>query len=89
MTQHQTNERNEVAAEAATHACSVLRQALAMTSRGTVRDTFDQAVTREVAHMLEGGSMPTAVAAFEGAAAVVHHALSPDGAWPCVACGDE
>jgi len=80
MTQHQTNERNEVAAEASTRARFVLRQALAMPSPGTVRDAFDQAATREVADMLERGAMPTAVAAFEGAAALVHHALSPDGA---------
>ena len=47
---HQTEDRKEVAAKAKTRARIVLRDAVAMTSSDTVRQVFEQAVTREVAH---------------------------------------
>jgi hypothetical protein len=45
-------------------------------------------VTREIAHMLERGSVARAITAFEDAAAEIHHALCPHGMRPCVTCGD-
>ena len=85
MTQVQTEVQSAtavVAAEAAMHAYSVLRNALAQTSRGTVRDVFDRAVAREVAYMLGEGATPGTIAAFEGAAANVQEALASDKGWP-------
>ncbi len=81
MTQLTTGKKLNV--EAAARACAVLRQALALTSRGTVRDVFDRAVAREVAHMLMRQATPATIRAFEGAAADVHVALGPDRVWPC------
>jgi hypothetical protein len=49
MTQQRTDQEIRVPSEAATHAYAILRKALAMTSRDTVRDVFDPA--REVARM--------------------------------------
>ena len=86
---HQRNDREEFAAKAKTRARIVLRDAVAMTSSDTIRQVFEQAVTREVAHMLERGAMARAITAFEDAAAEIHHALCPHGMRPCVACGDE
>lgn len=86
---HQTNDRKEFAAKAKTRARVVLRDAVAMTSSDTVREVFEQAVTREVAHMLERGSLAGAITAFENAAAKIHHALCPHGMRPCVTCGDQ
>jgi hypothetical protein len=77
MTPAQTDEQTNLAADAATHACSVLRQALAVTSRGSVRTVFERAVTNEVANMLWLGVTPLLIAAFEIAAANVHQALDP------------
>ena len=86
---HQTDDRTEFAAKAKTRARVVLRDAVAMTSSDTVREVFEQAVSREVAHMLERGAMAPAITAFEYAAAEIHHALCPHGMRPCMACGDE
>jgi hypothetical protein len=86
---HQTDDREELAAKAKTRARVVLRDAVAMTSSDTLRQVFEQGVTREVAHMLERGAMARAITAFEHAAAEIHHALCPHGMRPCVACGDE
>ena len=86
---HQPDDRKEFAANAKTRACVVLRDAVAMNSSDTVRHVFEQAVTREVAHMLELGAMARAITAFEAAAAELHHALCPHGMRPCVTCGDE
>ena len=86
---HQSDDRREVAAKAKTRARVVLRDAVAMVSSDTVRQVFEQAVTREVAHMLERGAIAPAITAFENAAAEIHHALCPHGMRPCVACGDE
>jgi tellurite resistance protein len=86
---HQGKDREELAAKAKTRARVVLRDAVAMTSSDTVREVFEQAVSREVAHMLERGAMAPAITAFEYAAAEIHHALCPHGMRPCVACGDE
>lgn len=85
---HQTIKGKEFAAKAKTRAHVVLRAAAATTSSDTVREVFEQAVTREVAHMLERGSMARAITAFEDAAAEIHHALCPHGMGPCAACGD-
>lgn len=82
MMRAQTNEQTEVAADAAAHACSVLRQALADPSQGSVRTTFERAVTKEVAHMLWLGVTPALIGAFESAAANVQQTLGPDAAWP-------
>jgi hypothetical protein len=82
MMQFHTNEQTDVAANAATHARSVLRQALAVASRGSVRTVFERAVTNEVANMLWLGVTPVLIAAFEIAAANVHQALDPDTGWP-------
>jgi maltooligosyltrehalose synthase len=86
---HQTDNRKEFAAKAKTRAHVVLRDAVATTSSDTVRQVFEQAVTREIAHMLERGAMTRAITAFEDAAAEIHHALCPHGMRPCVACGDQ
>ena len=86
---HQTDNRKEFAAKAKTRARIVLRDAVAITSSDTVRQVFEQAVTREIAHMLERGSVARAITAFENAAAEIHHALCPHGMRPCVACGDQ
>jgi hypothetical protein len=85
---HQTDGRKEFAARAKTRARVVLRDAVAMTSSDALRPVFEQAVTREVAHMLERGAMAPAITAFEDAAAQIHRALCPHGMRPCVACGD-
>ena len=85
----QTVKGKEFAAKAQTRARVVLRDAVAMTSSDTVRQVFEQAVTREIAHMLERGAVARAITAFEDAAAEIHHALCPHGTRPCVACGDE
>lgn len=86
---HRGTDGQAVAATAKTRARVVLRDAVAMTSSDTLRQVFEQAVTREVAHMLERGAMARAITAFENAAAEIHHALCPHGMRPCVACGDE
>ena len=86
---HKTDNKREFAGKAKTRAQIVLRDAVAMTSSDTVRQVFEQAVTREIAHMLERGSVAQAITAFEDAAAEIHHALCPHGMRPCVACGDE
>jgi hypothetical protein len=86
---HQTDNRKEFAVKAKTRARVVLRDAVAMTSSDTVRQVFEQAVTREIAHMLERGAMARAITAFEDAAAEIQHALCPHGMRPCVACGDQ
>ena len=86
---HQVEDRKQFAANAKTRARVVLRDAVAMPSSDTIRQVFEQAVTREVAHMLERGAMARAITAFENAAAEIHHALCPHGMRPCVACGDE
>jgi hypothetical protein len=80
---HQTDDRKKFAANAKTRARVVLRDAVAMTSSDTVRQVFEQAVTREIAHMLERGAMARAITAFEDAAAEIHHALCPHGMRPC------
>lgn len=85
---HQTDSRKDFAAKAKTRARVVLRDAVA-TSSDTVRQIFEQAVTREIAHMLERGAMARAITAFEDAAAEIHHSLCPHGMRPCVACGDQ
>jgi len=85
---HQTDSRRELAAKAKTRARVVLRDAIAMTSSDTLRQVFEQAVTREIAHMLERGAMARAITAFEDAAVDIHRALCPHGMRPCVACGD-
>jgi hypothetical protein len=77
MMQPETNEQIQLGVQAAAHACALLRQALALTSADPVRDIFDRAVTREVAHMLWLGVTATTITAFEGAAADVHLALGP------------
>jgi tellurite resistance protein len=86
---HQRDDGEKFAAKGKTRARVVLRDAVAMTSSDTLRQVFEQAVTREVAHMLERGAMVRAITAFEDAAAEIHHALCPHGMRPCVACGDE
>jgi len=86
---HQTDHKKKLAVKAKTHAQIVLRDAIAMTSSDTVRQVFEQKVTREIAHMLERGSVARAITAFEDAAAEIHHALCPHGMRPCVACGDQ
>jgi hypothetical protein len=86
---HQTDDRKQSAANAKTRADVVLRDAAAATSSDPLRQVFEQAVTREVAHMLERGAIASAITAFENAAAEIHHALCPHGMRPCVACGDE
>ena len=86
---HQTDDRKDCSTDAKTRARVVLRDAEAMTSSDPLRQVFEQAVTREVAHMLERGAMAPAITAFENAAAEIHHALCPHGMRPCVACGDE
>ena len=86
---HQADDRKEFAAKATTRARVVLRDAVAMTSSDTLRQVFEQAVTRELAHMLERGAMARSITAFENAAAEIHHALCPHGMRPCLACGDE
>jgi tellurite resistance protein len=86
---HETDKGKEFAAKAMTRARVVLRDAVAMTSSDTVRQVFEQAVTREIAHMLERGAMARTITAFENAAAEIHRALCPHGTRPCVACGDE
>ena len=82
MVRAQSIEQTEVAFQAEMRARAMLRQALGNTSRGTVRDVFDLAVTRELARMLERGAMATAMAAFQNAAADAHLALASDRAWP-------
>lgn len=77
MTRCQSNEQIQVGVQAAAHACAVLRLALASPSEDTVREVFDRAVVREVAHMLWLGVTQTLITAFEGAAADVHQALGP------------
>ena len=84
-----TDDRKQSAVIAKTRARVVLRDAAAVTSSDPLRQVFEQAVTREVAHMLERGAMAPAITAFENAAAEIHHALCPHGMRPCVACGDE
>ena len=86
---NQTEDGKKFTANAKTRARVVLRDAVAMTSSDTVRQVFEQAVTREIAHMLERGAMARAITAFEDAAAEIHHALCPHGMRPCVACGDQ
>ena len=86
---HQTDDRKQSAANAKTRARVVLHDAEAVTSSDALRQVFEQAVTREVAHMLERGAIASAITAFEDAAAEIHHALCPHGMRPCVACGDE
>jgi len=86
---HQTDSRKDLVAKAKTRARVVLHDAVAITSSDTVRQVFEQAVTREIAHMLERGSVARAITAFENAAAEIHHALCPHGMRPCVACGDQ
>lgn len=49
MTQQRTDQEIRVPSEAATHVYALLRKALAMTSRDTIRDAFDP--PREVARM--------------------------------------
>ena len=61
---------------------AVLRQAVGNTFRGAVRDVFDRAVTRELAHLRERGALPVAIAAFQNAAANVHIALASAKGWP-------
>lgn len=72
-----SNEQIQVGVQAAAHACAVLRQAFALTSEDTVRNMFDRAVIREVAHMLWLGVPQTGITAFEGAATDVRQALGP------------
>jgi hypothetical protein len=84
-----TDDRKTFAANAKTRADVVLRDAAAVTSSDPLRQIFEQAVTREVAHMLERGAAALAITAFENAAAKIHHALCPHGMRPCVVCGDE
>jgi hypothetical protein len=81
--------REQQALAAETRVRLVLREARARASPATVRETFEQGVAREVAHMLERGMPHAAIAAFEEAAAQMHHALCPHGMRPCVECGDE
>lgn len=85
---YRTDDRKEFAARAKTRARVVLRDAVAMASSDALRQVFERAVTREVAHMLERGAMAPAITAFEDAAAQIHHELCPHGMRPCVACGD-
>jgi hypothetical protein len=85
---HRTDDRKEFAARGKTRARVVLRDAVAMTSSDALRQVFEQAVTREVAHMLERGAIAPAITAFEDAAAQIHRALCPHGMRPCVTCGD-
>ena len=85
---HQTDDRQTFAARGKTRARVVLRDAVAMTSSDALRQVFEQAVTREIAHMLERGAMIRAITAFEDAAAEIHHSLCPHGMRPCAACGD-
>jgi len=86
---HPSDDRKEFAAKAKTRARIVLRDAVAMSSSDTLRQVFEQAVTREIAHMLERGAMARAITAFEDAAAEIHPALCAHGMRPCVTCGDQ
>jgi maltooligosyltrehalose synthase len=81
--------RDQQALEPETRVRLVLREAKARASPGAIRETFEQAVAREIAHMLERGMPRAAIIAFEEAAAQMHHALCPHGMRPCLECGDE
>lgn len=81
------SDQRALAAE--TRARLVLREARARASQAAIREAFEQAVAREVAHMLERGMPRAAITAFEKAAARMHHALCPHGMRPCAECGDE
>jgi hypothetical protein len=77
------------ALDAETRVRLVLREARARASPVAIRETFEQGVAREIAHMLERGMPRAAIQAFEDAAAQMHHALCPHGMRPCLECGDE
>ncbi|HEX3631946.1 MAG TPA: hypothetical protein VHZ01_05520 [Casimicrobiaceae bacterium] len=81
--------RDQRALAAETRVQLVLREARARASRDTIREAFEQAVAREIAHMLERGMPRATITSFEEAAARTHHALCPHGMRPCVECGDE
>ena len=81
--------REQQALDAETRVRLVLREARARASPVAIRDTFEQGVAREIAHMLERGMPRAAIQAFEDAAAQTHHALCPHGMRPCHECGDE
>jgi hypothetical protein len=81
--------RDQQALDAETRVRLVLREATARASSVAIRESFEQGVAREIAHMLERGMPRAAIAAFEDAAARMHHALCPHGMRPCLECGDE